>query len=51
MTAVIRRADAVLHALIMMRSSMSPSLISPGAVDWRMNTREVYLDLGFVVSN
>lgn len=37
-TAVIRRAEAVLHALIMMRSSMRPSLMSPGAVDCRMNT-------------
>lgn len=38
MTAVIRRAEAVLQALIIMRSSMRPSLMSPGAVDWRMNT-------------
>lgn len=38
MTAVMRRADAVLQALIMMRSSITPSLISPGAVDWRMKT-------------
>lgn len=38
MTAVMRRAEAVLHALIMMSSSMSPSLMSPGAVDCRMNT-------------
>jgi len=40
MTAVMRRADAVLQALIMIRSSMRPSLISPGAVDWRTNTVE-----------
>jgi hypothetical protein len=39
MTAVILRADAVLQALIMMRSSMSASLMSPGGVDCRMNTR------------
>lgn len=39
MTAVIRRAEAVLQALIMMRSSIRPSLMSPGAVDWRTNTR------------
>jgi hypothetical protein len=38
MTAVMRRALAVLHALIMMSSSISPSLMSPGAVDCRMNT-------------
>ena len=38
MTAVIRRAEAVLQALIMMRSSMRPSLMSPGAVLCRMNT-------------
>src|SRR5579871_2373520 len=37
-TAVIRLADAVLHALIMIRSSMRPSLISPGAVDCRIKT-------------
>ena len=39
MTAVMRRAEAVLQALIMMRSSIKPSLMSPGAVDWRTNTR------------
>lgn len=38
MTAVMRRALAVLHALIMMSSSINPSLMSPGAVDCRMNT-------------
>ncbi len=35
---MILRAEAVLHALIMISSSMSPSLMSPGAVDWRMKT-------------
>lgn len=35
---MIRLADAVLQALIMIRSSMSPSFISLGFVDWRMNT-------------
>ena len=34
----MRRAEAVLQALIIMRSSIIPSLMSPGAVDWRMNT-------------
>lgn len=34
----MRRADAVLQALIMMSSSMTPSLMSPGAVDCRMKT-------------
>ena len=38
MTAVMRLAEAVLQAFIMMRSSMSPSLISPGAVDCRIKT-------------
>lgn len=38
MTAVMRRAEAVLHALIMISSSIRPSLISPGAVVWRMKT-------------
>lgn len=33
--AVIRRAEAVLQALIMIRSSMRPSLMSLGLVDWR----------------
>lgn len=37
-TAVMRRAEAVLHALIMIRSSMRPSLMSPGAVDCSTNT-------------
>jgi hypothetical protein len=37
-TAVMRRADAVLHALIMISSSMSASLMSPGGVDCKMNT-------------
>ena len=41
MTAVIRRAEAVLHALIMMRSSIRPSLMSPGAVLCRMNTGRI----------
>lgn len=40
MTAVMRRAEAVLQALMMMRSSIRPSLMSPGAVDWRTKTRE-----------
>lgn len=40
MTAVIRLAEAVLQALIIIRSSMRPSLISPGAVDCRMKTDE-----------
>lgn len=34
----MRLAEAVLQALIMMRSSMSPSFISPGAVDCKINT-------------
>ena len=34
----MRRADAVLHALIMISSSIRPSLMSPGAVDCRMKT-------------
>lgn len=38
MTAVIRRAEAVLQAFIIMRSSMRPSLMSPGAVLCRMKT-------------
>jgi len=38
MTAVMRRAEAVLQAFIMIRSSMRPSLMSPGAVDWSMKT-------------
>jgi len=37
-TAVIRRALAVLQAFIIIRSSMSPSFTSPGAVDWIMKT-------------
>jgi hypothetical protein len=37
----MRRAEAVLQALIMMRSSIRPSLMSPGAVDWRMKTANV----------
>jgi len=37
-TAVMRRAEAVLQALIMMRSSMRASLMSPGGVDWRIKT-------------
>ena len=41
MTAVIRRADAVLQALIMMRSSIRPSLMSPGAVLCRMKTGKI----------
>jgi len=40
MTAVILRAEAVLQAWIMMRSSIRPSLMSPGAVDCRMKTAE-----------
>lgn len=35
----MRRAEAVLQALIMIRSSIKPSLISFGRVDWRINTR------------
>lgn len=39
MTAVMRRADAVLQALMIMSSSISPSLSSsPGLVVCRMNT-------------
>ena len=41
MTAVIRRAEAVLQALIMMRSSIRPSLISPGAVLCKMKTSRI----------
>ena len=41
MTAVIRRAEAVLQALIMMRSSIRPSLMSPGAVLCRMKTGRI----------
>ena len=37
-TAVIRRAEAVLQALMIMRSSIRPSLMSPGAVDCRTKT-------------
>lgn len=37
--AVMRRAEAVLQALIMIRSSIKPSLISFGRVDWRINTK------------
>ena len=37
-TAVMRLADAVLQAFMMMRSSIRPSLMSPGAVDWRTKT-------------
>ena len=41
MTAVIRRAEAVLQALIMMRSSIKPSLMSPGAVLCKMKTGRI----------
>ena len=41
MTAVIRRAEAVLQALIMIRSSMRPSLMSPGAVLCKMKTGRI----------
>lgn len=41
MTAVMRRAEAVLQALIMMRSSIRPSLISPGAVLCKIKTGKV----------
>ena len=41
MTAVIRRAEAVLQALIMMRSSIRPSLMSPGAVLCKMKTGRI----------
>lgn len=41
MTAVIRRAEAVLQALIMMRSSIRPSLMSPGAVLCKMKTTRI----------
>ncbi len=34
----MRRAEEVLQALMMMRSSMRPSFMSLGRVDWRMNT-------------
>lgn len=45
MTAVIRRAEAVLQAFIMMRSSMRPSLMSPGAVLCRMNTGRIRYEI------
>ena len=38
MTAVMRRAEAVLQAEMMIKSSIIPSLISPGAVVWRTKT-------------
>lgn len=38
MMAVIRRAEAALHAFIKMRSSMTPSLMSLGFVDWITKT-------------
>jgi len=38
MTAVIRRADAVLHAFTMINSSIKPSFTSPGVVRWTMKT-------------
>lgn len=38
MTAVIRRAEAVLQALIMIKSSIKPSLMSLGRVDCKMKT-------------
>lgn len=41
MTAVMRRAEAVLQAFIMIRSSIRPSLMSFGFVDCSMNTRRV----------
>lgn len=34
----MRRAEAVLHALVIMRSSIMPSLMSFGRVDCRTNT-------------
>lgn len=34
----MRRAEAVLQAFIIMRSSIRPSLMSPGAVDWSTKT-------------
>lgn len=37
---MMRRAEAVLQALMIIRSSIRPSLMSPGAVDWRMKTME-----------
>ena len=37
-TAVMRRAEAVRHACIIINNSMRPSLMSPGAVDWKMKT-------------
>ena len=36
--AVIRLAEEVLQAFIMIKSSIKPSLMSLGRVDWRMNT-------------
>ena len=44
MTAVILLAEAVLHALIMMSSSMRPSLISPGAVLWSIKTGSIIIE-------
>lgn len=41
-TAVIRRAEAVLQALSMIRSSMRPSLMSLGLVDWRTKPSTAY---------
>ncbi len=43
MTAVILRADAVLQALIMIKSSMRLSLISPHP-DWMMKTSSSLTD-------
>lgn len=40
---MMRRAEAVLQAERMMRSSIRPSLMSPGAVDWRTNTGRGYV--------
>ena len=41
MTAVIWRAEAVLHALIIIRSSIRPSLMSPGAVLCSIKTSKI----------
>ena len=48
-TAVMRLADAVLHALIMISSSMRPSSMSPGAVDCRMKTSSSRTDSPMVM--
>lgn len=49
MTAVMRRAEAVLHAFIMIRSSIRPSFMAPGAVDWMMKTSSSRTDSPIVI--